>query len=151
MDLRGDQALHDWLFPRLQSHLTAGMTEPVVSGVERQFTALRSETLKQGLDAAGGWDHPVDRISQLFLDQRTHRETAMSLSKFESVVDVRVPYLDGRFVDAAFAAPVGLRMSERIQTYILRRRRPDFLRPANSNTVRLSGQAPCVGLSATTG
>jgi hypothetical protein len=58
----------------------------------------------------------------------------MSLSKFESVLDVRVPYLDGRFVDAVFAAPVELRTGDRVQTYMLRKRRPEFLRPANSNT-----------------
>jgi hypothetical protein len=135
MALRDVQELHDWLFPRLQSHLTAGMTEPIIRGVDQeQVTALAHESLTQGLDAVSSWEHPIDRISQLFLDQRTHRETAMSLSKFDSVVDVRIPYLDGRFVDAVFAAPVELRTSERIQTFILRRRRPEFLAPPNSNT-----------------
>jgi hypothetical protein len=45
-----------------------------------------------------------------------------------------VPYLDGRFVEAVFAAPVELRMSERTQTAMLARHRPEFLKPANSNT-----------------
>jgi asparagine synthase (glutamine-hydrolysing) len=135
LGLRDEAALHDWLFPRLQSHLTAGVQSPIIRGVSHEeFTQLAHDALREGLTLTRGWDHPIDRISQLFLDQRTHRETAVSLAKIGSVVDVRVPYLDGAFVEAVFAAPIELRMSERIQTFMLERRRPEFLGPPNSNT-----------------
>ncbi len=132
----GDQqSLHDWLFPRLQSHLTDGVPETLICGVASQdFAAIAHQSLHEALDETARWEHPVDRIAQLFLDQRMHRETAMSLAKIGSVVDVRVPYLDGRFVEAVFAAPIELRIGERVQTYMLQNRRPEFLRPPNSNT-----------------
>src|SRR5690606_18879785 len=95
--------------------------------------SLARESLREGLAATSQWDHPVDRVSQLFLDQRTRRETAMSLVKFGSVVDVRLPYLDGRVVEALFRSPPELRLGEAIQTHILRKRRPAFLKPLNSN------------------
>jgi asparagine synthase (glutamine-hydrolysing) len=133
--VRDLQALHDWMFPRLQSHLTEGVAEPILCGVSNgEFGELAHESLKTALDETVHWDHPVDRLSQVFLDQRMHRETAMSLTKIGSVAEVRVPYLDGRFVEAAFSAPVDLRIGERVQTYMLRKRRPSFLQPANSNT-----------------
>jgi asparagine synthase (glutamine-hydrolysing) len=143
LTLRDAAAVHDWLFPRLQSHLTAGVEEPMIRGVGHdEFQALAHDALREGLTAASHFEHPVDRISQLFLDQRTHRETAVSLAKIGSVVDVRVPYLDGAFVEAVFSTPIELRMSERIQTHILQQRRPEFLAPPNSNTGAPVGAGP---------
>jgi asparagine synthase (glutamine-hydrolysing) len=133
--VRGDQGLHEWLYPRLQSHLTAGMKEPVLCGVGGdEFADIAHETLAAGLGATAHFERPADRVSQLFLDQRTHRETATSLAKIGSVADISVPYLDGRFVEAAFASPVELRIGEAVQTYMLATRRPEFLKPPNSNT-----------------
>lgn len=135
LKIANDDELRAWFAPRLAGHLTSGVDEPILAGVDRrQFDELADGALRTALAATSHWDHPVDRISQLFLDQRTHRETAMSLSKISSVADVRVPYLDGRFVEAVFSSPVDLRIGERIQTDMLTRRRPEFLRPANSNT-----------------
>jgi asparagine synthase (glutamine-hydrolysing) len=129
------RALHDWLFARLQSHLTAGVDEPLIGGVTPgEFTATANDVLTEALADTAHGDHPLDRVSQLFLDQRTRRETAMSLVKFNSVVDLQVPYLDGRFVEATFATPPELRLGEAIQTNMLTRRRPEFLKPANANT-----------------
>lgn len=127
--------LHEWLFGRLQSHLTDGVDEQLICGVtQNDFAATANDVLHLALQDTVHWEHPLDRVSQLFLDQRTRRETAMSLVKFNSVVDVQLPYLDGRFVEAAFAAPAELRLGEAIQTNMLARRRPEFLKPANSNT-----------------
>jgi asparagine synthase (glutamine-hydrolysing) len=133
--VRDHESLYKWLLPRLQSHLIDGVPEPIVRGMEhRDLTALADESLRTALRRTEQWEHPVDAVSQLFLDQRTRRETAMSLVKFNSIVDLRLPYLDGRFVEAVFASPPELRVGESIQTYILRSRRPDFLAPPNSNT-----------------
>lgn len=132
---RDKQALRHWLFPRLQSHLTEGVPEPILRGMSHgDLTDLADESLRTALLRTNEWDHPIDSVSQLFLDQRTRRETAMSLVKFNSVVDLQLPYLDGRFIEAVFASPPELRVGESIQTYILRSRRPEFLAPANSNT-----------------
>ena len=130
-----EEALKNWLWTRLQSHLTDGVDEPLLRGLSPgEFRDSGQRTLQAALDETDHFDGPLDRLSQLFLDQRTRRETAMSLVKFNSIVDVRVPYLDSRVIDAVFALPPGLRIGEHVQTEALRRCRPSFLRPANSNT-----------------
>jgi hypothetical protein len=70
----------------------------------------------------------------LFISQRLRRETMLSMVKFNSVVEPRLPYLDHNLVSLLLAAPVSLKLDEQIQTYILRRRRPDFLGVVNTNT-----------------
>lgn len=130
-----EDSLREWLWPRLQSHLTDGVDEPLLQGrTSREFQASGRRSLDAALQATTQWDAPLDRVSQLFLNQRTRRETAMSLSKFNSVVDVRLPYLDSRFISEVFAAPTHLRVGEKIQTYALRKYRPSFLAPPNTNT-----------------
>lgn len=133
--INSDAALEGWLWGRLQSHLTQDVNEPLLHNVTAQaFAELGRESLRRALRATEHLEHPLDKISQLFLDQRTRRETAMSLVKFGSVVDPRLPYLDSRFIDSVFAVDPSLRVGETIQTHMMRVRRPEFLRPANSNT-----------------
>lgn len=133
--VKDDTSFQSWLWPRLQSHLSDGVDEPLLSGVSRQdFSEISRESLRTAIEGTGFWDLPIDRLSQLFLDQRTRRETAMSLTKFESVVDVRVPFLDSRFINAVFSAPQACRTGETSQEFILRKHHPEFLKPANSNT-----------------
>lgn len=133
--IHSDAALEGWLWGRLQSHLTQGVNEPLLHGVTAEaFAESGRQSLRRALRATDHMEHPLDIISQLFLDQRTRRETAMSLVKFGSVVDPRLPYLDSRFINSVFAVDPALRVGEAIQTHMLRARRPEFLRPANSNT-----------------
>ena len=133
--VNSDASLKDWLWTHLQSHLTAGVPEPLLKNVDADtFTESGRRSLDLSLQATDHFDQPLDRLSQLFLDQRTRRETAMSLVKFSSVADPRLPYLDSRFITAVFATDPVLRIDEDIQSYILRTRRPEFLKPANSNT-----------------
>ena len=142
-DLRQEAALEDWLWQRLPNHLTAGVAEPVLQGVEpSEFSRRGRDSLRRAIADTRHLDHPLDRISQLFLDQRTRRETAMSLVKFGSVVDTRMPYLQGELIEAVLAIDPALRVGESIQTHLLRARRPDFLRPANSNTGAPVGASP---------
>ena len=63
----------------------------------------------------------------MFLTQRVRRETMLSMGKFRSVVQPRLPYLDHELVPLLLAAPVGLKLADTIQSYILRQRRPGFL------------------------
>ncbi len=127
--------LECWLSGRLQSHLTADVKEPLLVGMDKtEFSDSGRHSLQQSLRKTDHFDHPLDRVSQLFLDQRTRRETAMSLVKFNSVVDPRLPFLNGPFVDAVFSTDPQLRVGETIQAHILRERRPEFLAPKNSNT-----------------
>jgi hypothetical protein len=133
--IRDEAGLENWLQDRLQNHLTRGVQEPLLCTMSSaEFDELARRTLRRGLDATSHFDHPLDKSSQLFLDQRTRRETAMSLVKFGSVVDTRTPYLDSRFLQTVFSADPELRCDEEIQAFMLRKRRPEFLAPPNSNT-----------------
>src|SRR5262249_20279157 len=78
----------------------------------------------------------------MFIDQRLRRETALSLTEFDSVVETRLPYLDNEVVDELFAAPPELKLGDRIQAHILRNRRPEFLRVVNVNTRTILGAGP---------
>ena len=70
----------------------------------------------------------------MFLQQRLRRETTLSLAKFGSVVEPRIPYLDNDLIEILLRTPVDLKVSEKIQAHILRKRRPAFLQIANANT-----------------
>lgn len=133
--VRSSEQLEAWLGARLQSHLTDGVNEQLFVDIDEQdFREIGTQTLRTALERTERFDRPLDRLSQLFLDQRTRRETAMSLVKFSSVADPRVPYLDSGFIDSVFASSKHLRIGETIQTHMLRKSHPKFLKPANSNT-----------------
>ncbi len=141
--LEGDDSLESWLWSHLQSHLTDCVDLPLLAAVSSSdFKEVGRQTLRAAMKATDRFERPLDRLSQMFLDQRLRRETAMSLVKFNSVVDVRVPYLDSRFVQAVFDAPPEARIGERAHTEVLRRHRPSFLLPANSNTGARVGAGP---------
>jgi len=136
-------SLEAWLWSHLQSHLTDGVELPLLAAVSSsEFKDIGRQTLQQAMSATDRYERPLDQLSQIFLDQRLRRETAMSLVKFNSVVDVRVPFLDSRFVQAVFDAPPEARIGERAQAEVLRRHRPNFLRPTNSNTGARVGASP---------
>ena len=133
--IQDDRSLEEWLWTALQSHLLSGVEEPVLRNMTQQeFCASGRRTLQTALEATKHLDSPLEKISLLFLDQRTRRETAMSISKFDAYVDTRMPYLDGRLMEAVFAAPSSLKLGEEIQAHAMRMYNPAFLRPANSNT-----------------
>jgi asparagine synthase (glutamine-hydrolysing) len=90
--------------------------------------------LRSCLDESEGVEPAVQRVSHLFLSQRLRRETALSMMEFGSLVETRLPYLDNDLIDLLLAAPPDLKLGDRIQSHILRRRRPDFLNVVNANT-----------------
>lgn len=133
--VRSSDQLLQWLSLRLQSFLTQGVPEPLLKGVSQaEFSDSGLTSLRRAMTRTEMMDHPLDRVSLLFLEQRTRRETAMSMVKFNQVVEPRLPFLNGDFVDSVFSADPQMRVGERVQTYMLRKHRPDFLQPANSNT-----------------
>lgn len=136
-------ALHDWLWRHL-SHYMIGEADPSV--FTGGMAARLRESARASLEAsAGRFEHvepPSQRIWRLFVRERVHRETALSLHMFRSFVEVRVPLLDAGLVDALLAAPVHLKVNDDIQTHVLRRHRPDFLRVVNTNTGAPMGAGP---------
>jgi asparagine synthase (glutamine-hydrolysing) len=129
------EQLRDWLWRHLSGYMLGQVDEEFFRGtVGARIRELARDTLDRAL---ARWDHvePVpQRIWRLFLEERLRRETAMSLQMFRSFVEVRLPYLEPRLVNALLAAPVRLKLGDAIQSYVLRKRKPEFLRVVNANT-----------------
>jgi asparagine synthase (glutamine-hydrolysing) len=135
LTLRDEASLEDWLFRHLQTYMLEGTDGRLfVPAVRHQMEGLARESLRACLRESDGVAPPLHRIWQLFISQRLRRETAMSLVKFGSLVETRLPYLDRELVEALFAVPPELKLGETIQAHILRRRNPAFLKVRNVNT-----------------
>ena len=132
---QGKEELRSWAFGRLKTSFADGVDEPILSGISaKDFIRMGEDTLEEALSHTDHCATALDRLCQLFLDQRTRRETAVSLSKFDSVTTTRVPYLNGRLVNAIFSASASMRTGEHMQAFVLRKFNAPFLAPANSNT-----------------
>jgi asparagine synthase (glutamine-hydrolysing) len=135
LSLPDSEALEGWLSRRLQAYMLEAVDRPLFQAAHQdQLKALAQESLHSCFQVSEGWDPLIHRVWHLFLSQRTRRETGMSLVEFGSVVETRMPYLDHDLVTALLAAPPELKLGDKIQTYILRKRRPAFLDVVNANT-----------------
>jgi asparagine synthase (glutamine-hydrolysing) len=130
-----EAGLEAWLFRRLQAYMLDGTDGRLFAPAFRgQMEALARDSLRACLRETAGAEPPVQCVWQLFLSMRLRRETALSLVKFGSVVETRLPYLDNELVDALLAAPPEMKLGEQMQAHILRRRLPAFLDVVNVNT-----------------
>ncbi|MBI3408468.1 MAG: hypothetical protein HY040_08955 [Planctomycetes bacterium] len=135
MALSDGAALEAWLAHRLRAHMLDDAAEPLFAPpYHAQVEGLARQSLLTSLGDSTGIDPPVQRVWHLFVTERLRRETALSMLKFGSVVETRLPYLDNDLVDLLLSTPPHLKLSERIQTHILHRHMPAFLKVANANT-----------------
>lgn len=133
--LRTGEELEAWALGRLRAFMLEGLDRPLWAAEHAAaMDGLARESLQECLAESAGMGRPAQRIAHLFLNQRVRRESALSLVKFGSVVETRLPYLDNELVDLLLACPVEVRLGETIQRHILRRRRPEFLAVPNVNT-----------------
>ena len=133
--LNDEPSIENWLFRHLQTYMLEGTEGRLFApGVRAEMDGLARDSLRDCLRESDGLTPPVHRIWHLFISQRLRRETAMSLVKFGSLVETRVPYLDNELVDALLAVPPELKLGETIQAHILRRHNPAFLKVVNVNT-----------------
>src|SRR5262245_11433674 len=95
-----DDAIEGWLLRRLQAYMLEGTGGALFAAAHRgQMEELARESLRACLRPFRGISPPAQRVGRLFLAMRSRRETAMSLVKFGSVVETRLPYLDNDVVD----------------------------------------------------
>jgi asparagine synthase (glutamine-hydrolysing) len=135
LHLRDAAALEDWLFRRLRTYMVDAVEGPVfLPEYQERLDDLARDALHTALGESAGVTPPVQSVWRLFLSQRLRRETALSLVKFGSVVETRLPYLDNDLVDLLLAAPPELKLGDTIQAHILRRRMPALLGVVNANT-----------------
>jgi asparagine synthetase B (glutamine-hydrolysing) len=141
--IQSDKHLRDWLWRRLQAYMLGGVEKPVFARrYQQEMTSLAQQSLDCDLEETRGEGPPLQQIWRLFVAQRLRRETVLSLVKFRSVVETRLPFLDNQLVDLLLAAPPSLKLGEEIQTHILRKRRPEFLKVLNANTGAPMGAGP---------
>jgi asparagine synthase (glutamine-hydrolysing) len=141
--IRDDAGLEQWLYGRLQTYMLDGIEDSLFAPAHRREVAnLARESLRACLRESERIQSPLQRIAHLFISQRLRRETALSMVKFGSLVETRLPYMDNELVDALLSAPPEMKLAEKIQEYILRRRMPAFLKVANSNTGTRVGAGP---------
>jgi asparagine synthase (glutamine-hydrolysing) len=130
-----DDAIQAWLLRHLQAYMLEGVGRELFASAHREpMQELARESLRACLRPFRGTRPPVQQVGRLFVTMRSRRETAMSLVKFGSMVETRMPYLDNELVDAVLAAPIDLKLDEEIQVEILRRRCPALLEVMNVNT-----------------
>jgi hypothetical protein len=126
-----DAGLERWLFSHLTGYMLGGVPDDLFT---IDLRAIAHASLGRALDRCRAGNRPVDRVWALFLNERIHRETALSMHKFGCFAGMRQPYLDPDVVELIFSLPADRKLGDELQTAILRRRRPEFLRVTNSNT-----------------
>jgi asparagine synthase (glutamine-hydrolysing) len=143
MAIRSDEELEAWLWKKLQAHMLQGVGRPLfLRRIECDVAGFARQSLRAALDKAGHLETPLQKIQYLFVSQRMRRETPLSMKKFASVTEPRMPYYDADLVDALLAAPADLKLGETAQYHILRKRRPEFLKVTNANTGAPMGAGP---------
>lgn len=131
--LQGEQALQAWLWKRLQAYLLDGVDGRLFADVGIERERLARESLQTAIGKTPAGSAANQRIAHLFLQQRLTRETPLSLMKFRSVVEPRMPYADQQLVEVLLAIPPEWKMEDELQTYILRKRQPQFCQVENTN------------------
>jgi asparagine synthase (glutamine-hydrolysing) len=130
-----DRSLATWLNTHLQGYMLSAVEGPIFRDLSTAEVAeLVQDSLDTALRPAEAHLSPLQRIWYLFVTQRLRRETSLSLAKFGSTVEVRVPYLDNDLIRLLLAVPPEMKLGERIQRYIMAKRCPEFLQVVNSNT-----------------
>jgi asparagine synthase (glutamine-hydrolysing) len=130
--LRASEAeLEAWLFSHSTNYMLGGVPDDLFTFDVR---AGARASLGRALARTHAVDRPVDRVWQLFLNERLHRETPLSLQMFGHFATVRQPYLDNDVIESLFAMPAEMKLADELQTSLLRRVKPAFLDVTNSNT-----------------
>jgi hypothetical protein len=132
--LRGEAALEDWLWPRLKAFIHDGLDGPLFAQRDANQLEAARESLRRALGETPQGECPAQRITHLFLNQRVRRETMLSLMKFRTVAEPRLPYLDRTLVEQLLAMPSEWRLGDELQTFILQKRQPRFCAVENTNT-----------------
>jgi len=143
LELQNEAGLKSWLSNHLRAYMTDGVDGPLFQQLDRNdLESLARETLHDALAETADWQSQQQRISHLFVTQRLRRETAMSLVKFGSVVETRLPYVDPDVFNVLMSVPTDMKLGEEIQAHLLKKHRPEFLNVTNVNTGARVGAGP---------
>lgn len=133
--LNSRKAVFDWSVQHLKSYMLNGVDKPLLKDItQSQFNQMGATGLEDMFSSCAQTPQPAAILWQLFLDMRVHREIALSMKKFGSRIEVRLPFLDKTLHERLFSAPRSICMGETIEKRILEKFRPDFLKVKNVNT-----------------
>ena len=133
-----------WAFQHLQAFMLDGVKTDLLHGISRpECTEMARQSLNAALDEVGGDSERENAVWRLYLAQRVFREIPLSMRKFDSFVNVRLPFLNRELEEALFRLPSRFRMGETIQHFLLKKWRRDFLKVKNVNTGTYIG-APAI-------
>ena len=145
LQIADDAALRAWLEAHLTNYMIGAVDGPLFTdalGVDARDVAR--DALSRALEPLSAVSPPLQRLWPLFVRERLRRETALSLHMFRNFVEVRVPYLDEDLVDLLYALPADQKIDDTLQSHILARHQPAFLRVVNTNTGAAMGASPLV-------
>ena len=135
LSIRTESQLEVWLTGRLRAHMLQSVDRPLFRPqYQESLGELAHQSLREALAPYAHIDPVPQRIWHLFLAQRLRRETALSMVKFGSAVEPRLPYLDNDLVDYLLELPPEKKLDDTFQTHILRKHRPEFIKIVNANT-----------------
>lgn len=135
LSLQTEADLETWLFQHLRAYMLESLDQPLLAFADQaECDQVARDTIRESLQESQDWERPTDRIWQVFITERLRRETAMSLAKFGSVVETRLPYLDPAVLSALSQLPAERKQDESIQAELLRKHCPAFLDITNVNT-----------------
>ena len=124
-----------WCRKHLQAYMLDGVDRELFRGVSQSdFARLSNESLDQAVGQCVPYPDPASILWQLFLNQRVHREIPLSMKKFGSRIEVRLPFLDRELLRWLYSMPNRLKMGETLEKRILEKNRPEFLTVDNVNT-----------------
>lgn len=130
-----DAGLRSWLFSHLTDYMLGAVDGPLLAPrVGADVREVAAAALDRSLASVSSVQPPLQRVWHLFVRERLRRETVASLHMFRNFVEVRVPYLDADLVDLLLTLPPGMKLDSSLQSYILQKIRPEFLRVTNTNT-----------------
>jgi asparagine synthase (glutamine-hydrolysing) len=148
LGIRDGNLLEEWLYQHLGAFVSTSGAGPLFAKSYTSMESLARESLRACLAQSAHLEPPAHRVWHLFLTQRLRRETALSMVEFGSQVETRLPFLDNELIDLLFSVPPQLKIGDKIQAHILRRRRPAFLKVINANTGAPMGAGPLRSMAA---
>ena len=102
--------VREWLFKHLQSYMLDGVEGDLfLNEYSSAMASAPKEAFDRSFDQIPELDDPRQAIWHSFVNDRLRRETTLSLGKFASICDVRVPLLDAELVDLLLACAGGIK------------------------------------------
>lgn len=136
-------ALKSLLYQGLAARLSSGPGNELFRPPYRDSIEREAHASFEGCFAEAAAIQPsTHAVPFFFIRHFLRRATSLSMSKFGTVAEPRLPFVDPDLIAALMAAPATLKFGDQIQTWLLRRRARKLLEVPNANTGAPLGAGP---------